>query len=100
MKKVSRIVVVVMTGIILGGCNTAYSEDHNSKSTRLTYDTGRVTKVDKMNDFVYLDTNHKRGPDVMIDGALSKDSSLKKGDFIFYGYDTLKKVDTIKKIRN
>ena len=98
-RKVSRIVVVVMTGIILGGCNTAYSEDHNSKS-RLTYDTGRVTKVDPVNDFVYLDTNKKKGPDVIIDGALRKDSSLKKGDFVFYGYDTLKKVDTLQKIRH
>lgn len=98
-RHVTRIVVVVMTGTILGGCNTAYSEDHNSKS-RLTYDTGRVTKIDKMNDFVYLDTNHKRGPDVIIDGALGKDSSLRKGDFIFYGYDSSKKVDTLKKIRN
>lgn len=97
-RNVSRIIVVVMTGIILGGCNTAYSEDH-SKS-RLTYDTGRVTKIDKMNDFVYLDTNHKRGPDVIIDGALGKDSSLRKGDFVFYGYDSSKKVDTLKKIRN
>ncbi|MBP9839835.1 MAG: hypothetical protein KBC44_02535 [Candidatus Pacebacteria bacterium] len=94
-----RIVVVVTTGIMFGGCNTAYSEDY-SKSLRLTYDTGRVTKIDKVNDFVYLDTNHKKGPDVIIDGALGKDSSLRKGDFIFYGYDSSKKVDTLKKIRN
>jgi len=98
-RKVSKIVVVVMTGIIIGGCNTAYSEDYNIKSTRLTYDTGRVTKVDWANDFIYLDTNRKKGADVIIDGALGQDTSLKKGDFIFFGYDTNKKVDTMQKIK-
>ena len=96
-RKISKLGLVAMTGIIFGSCDATYS---GRNMLSLSFDTGRVTKVDKINDLIYLDTNKRKGADVYIDGALSRDSSRKRGDYIFYGYDSLKRIDTIKKIDN
>ncbi len=96
-KHVSKLGVAVLIGIVLSGCENPYS---SSKHPQLYFDTGRVTKVDMKNDIVFLDTNRRKGADISISGAFTKDSSLvlKKGDRIFYGYDSLKRVDTVEKL--